>query len=82
MSLWPWTLTYKPLIQAMSSLVIDWLSFVYGPTHLLTNMCKAIYPNFFEGGHENIEMLENWQTVWCNNNFNQDNYILVLTHMV
>ena len=31
---------------AISSLVIDWMRFVYGPTI----MCKAIYP-LFKGGH-------------------------------
>ena len=38
----------------MSSLVIDQTRFVYGPTDLPTDgptdMCKAIYPYFFEGG--------------------------------
>ena len=33
---------------AISSLVIDQTRFVYGPT----NMCKAMYPLFFEGGHK------------------------------
>ena len=38
---------------SMSSLVIDRTRFVYGPTDQLTdrrtNICKAIYPLFFEG---------------------------------
>ena len=32
-----------------SSLVIDRTRFVDGPTILPTDMCKAIYPLFFEG---------------------------------
>ena len=38
---------------AMSSLVIERTRFVYGPTDRPTDMCKAIYPRFFEGEHNN-----------------------------
>ena len=38
---------------AMSYLVIDQTRFVYGPTDQPTEMCKTIYPHFFEGRHKN-----------------------------
>ena len=66
-SLWPWPrnpkfnrgillvmTNYHSKLEyswAMSSLVIDWTRFVYGQTDIPTDMCKAIYPHFFEGGH-------------------------------
>ena len=37
----------------MSSVIIDQTRFVYQPTDGSTNMCKAIYPHFLEGGHKN-----------------------------
>ena len=46
---------------AMSSLVIDRTRFVYIPTDRLTyrwtDMCKAIYLHFFEGGHNKYSSL-------------------------
>ena len=37
------------------SLVIDWTRFVYGRTDRPTDMCKALYSSFFEGGHNKIK---------------------------
>ena len=57
----------------MSSLVIDRTRFVYGltdwPTDRWTDMCKAIYPLFFYGGHNNTKNKPGCLTAdvfgWC-----------------
>ena len=47
---------------AMSSLVIDRTRFVYGPTDQPTDqICKAIYPLLFEGGHNKLIMNKDYK---------------------